>query len=151
MTLHLEKQCASLEPSIKLRNLGVRQKSCFAWMNDTEKVGSYLDDVELFATMGIELMRGGKAVSAFTVAELGEMLPEREEKDFRVSFINIHKNKKESGTEQWTVKFVWRVVGTSPANDARYITYGDNLADAMAKMLIYLLENKIIEVDIIND
>lgn len=71
---------------------------------------------------------GVEVYSAFTVAELGEMLPE----------MYIHTDKKDNG--YWNIRYQNPNGGMSD-----YIIGGATEADARAKMLIYLLENKLIK------
>ena len=67
-------------------------------------------------------------VSAFTVAEIGKMLPRRIKNDFLV----INKEFK-----KWEVDYKYE--------QQEFMVISDKtLANAMAKMLIYLLENKLI-------
>ena len=136
--MKLKNQVCNLELAQKLKSLGVKQKSIFHWHDDGSTDKPYISFEYRGSVDSIWC-------SAFTVAELGEMLPEREETDYRVSFINIHKNKTSNGNGTWTVKFVWRTLENQhAANDAKYITYDNNLADALAKMLVRLLENHLI-------
>lgn len=78
----LQEQVTSLEISKKLKELGVKQESFFRWVNyltygpSTQFIPSgpylaYKDDL-IFKTPYLE---GKGYFSAFTVAELGEMLP----------------------------------------------------------------------------
>jgi hypothetical protein len=71
----LEKQVCSLELARKLKALGVKQESLFWWYRYYQET-----DAEPIEGVGIEYQgedgRGGEMIcSAFTVAELGEMLP----------------------------------------------------------------------------
>lgn len=74
--------------------------------------------------------------SAFTVAELGEMLP-------KCLHVGIHMH-------DLTIirSSVWRFYYGVNMADSVYLTTGndDTEADARAKMLIYLIENKLITV-----
>lgn len=113
-----EQQVSSLTLSQRLKELGVKQESLFCWY--------YIDAPTLYA--GPELGYTGydlpsetsEVISAFTVAELGEMLPEKyvSIKD-KGEFKCMHKT--EDG---------WERVSSSETE-----------ADTRAKMLIYLLEN----------
>lgn len=135
--MKLEQQVTSLGVSQKLKELGVKQESVYAWVNQKEKVGSYLDSIELYATMGRTPTNG--AVSAFTCAELGEMLPD--------TFIT-----QKAGNNQWTCygSSAW----WAEQNDERFEnevdtveqkdTIADTEADARGLMAIYLAENGLI-------
>ena len=120
--MKLENQVVSLEYAKKLKEFGVKQESLFYWSlgddrNTYEvKYQSYVSEVNE-APVGY--------YSAFTVAELGEMLPA----GALGVYLNIFKNVDKG----WLVGY-----GLEKTIEA------DTEADARAKMLIYLLENKII-------
>lgn len=123
--MKLEDQVVSLELSKRLKELGVKQESLFYW---NEKGSVEFADPETFVGYTTD-------VSAFTVAELGEMLP--------VTFapfaaeIRLDCRKAHSG---------WCCYYRELANEERIFTATDAYteADARAKMLIYLLENNLI-------
>lgn len=114
--MKLEQQVTSLEISKKLEELGVKQESLHYWMY----VEAH-DDYEL-DNGNFEMQ-----YSAFTVAELGEIINEK---------------LKPEETHRWyTYKGVkwfgyWFSHGT--------VIDADIEADARGKILIYLLENKLI-------
>lgn len=120
--MKLEEQVISLELAKKLKELGVKQESHFYWVEMYEEPAQLFDlswalDPRRLAN---EQYRN---VSAFTVAELGEMLP-----------FGYYSRR---GTRGFTC-------GT--LNNENYGTRrGVTEADARAKMLIYLLENKLIK------
>src|SRR3990167_3436279 len=112
----LEQQVTSLELSKKLKELGVKQESLFYWYQagNGHIFVAYRDDS---FTKGI--------ASAFTASELGEMLPRYCE----VTFKNRAEDRK---------KIRWNCDGNF--NETEEATE----ADARAKMLIYLIENKLL-------
>ncbi len=127
--MKLENQVTSLEISKKLRELGVKQDAVFSW--------------------GIKKWKGKKAkhelcwntktlyhdqISAFTVAELGEMLP---------CLIQIKEHENELTT--WK-RHDFQSVGYKAVyiSEITIAFSADTEADARGKMLIYLLENKLI-------
>lgn len=116
----LENQVASLELSKKLKELGVKQKSLFWW-------GRVSGDG--WALYHLNKLQSDN-VSAFTVAELGEMLPKGywDEVSVNGGF--------EIGYGQG------RPMGDQKID--RYFVVEQNEAEARAKMLIYLLENNLI-------
>ena len=71
----LEKQVTSLELSMQLEKLGVKQDTLLYWIQYTTSDGLKGEWVvtQLYDPWGGII----KPYSAFTVAELGEMLPER--------------------------------------------------------------------------
>jgi hypothetical protein len=62
-SMELEKQICSLELAKKLKELGVKQDSLFWWVNGRGRMELHDKHTD------------SDSVSAFTVAELGEMLP----------------------------------------------------------------------------
>jgi len=129
----LENQVCSLELSKRLKELGVKQVSLFYWFFLNGKWYVSDKDREGYREM----------VSAFTVAELGEMLPNY------VSTSNC-------GGGRHSERVDYLVCENQNAREAwirgtrkEYICtdFRDkNEANARAKMLIYLLENELIEV-----
>jgi hypothetical protein len=160
MTMKLEDQVTSLELSMKLKELGVKQESLFYWF-DTRNTGDlpkwYLDTYDNLADdLGWNYKTGrtkkvDRLYSAFTVAELGEMLPQ--------DIIHIEKGY----SKDYEVKLsfgtnfneCWYEADDDTCPDgcgdyySKSISYNDTSdqdteADARAKMLIYLIENKLI-------
>jgi hypothetical protein len=140
--MQLEKQICSLQLAGKLKELGVKQDSRFWWMKPDPKYRDKYDlhnlesefdqstpDVMMFWFLGeakeIGLGWCLQYYSAFTVAELGDMLPKThgtyKSTEGRWTNCNI---KDGQLTNVWALG-------------------GDTEADARAKMLIYLLENNL--------
>lgn len=122
--MKLEDQVCSLELAKRLKELGVKQESLFYW--HPEDYAARRRDIppKWFLVDSKCLhphLRNGEACSAFTVGELGEILP----KGFSSGFRDI------SAGFRCTCR----------SKTIRAI-YGRNEADARAKMLIHLLENK---------
>ncbi len=112
----LKTQVTSLEPSKKLKDLGVKQESIFVWVVDNDA-----EFLQFLANNGrLEWYRQNNhtITSAFTVAELGELL------------------------RPHLKKSIWLPEIRSAMSDATYML---DEANARAKMLIYLLENHLIE------
>lgn len=119
-----EQQVTNLELSKKMKELGFPQKSMFYWDKDKKYlINSYnWADVD---REDWEIIKE-KYCSAYTVAELGEMLP-RKVLTSQLTFT------KGGGTKKWIVAYL-----------GIWIVANDTLADGMAKMLIYLKENYLI-------
>jgi len=124
--MKLEQQVCSLELAKRLRELEVKQESLFWWHDGCSALVK--PHVKRQNDYCVGTQNG--SVSAFTVAELGEMLP--------IEYISQR-----------------RPYGSIGANEYRWLTgkYDDDYvisasteADARAKMLIYLLEKKLITV-----
>jgi len=118
--MKLEKQAVSLELATKLKELGVKQDSLF-WWDDHSEVGmgaivSYSDP-------------DNPICSAYTVAELGELMKD----------CNWDLPYTESNWSVWECR-----VDNDEFGEKQYIQ-ATTEADARAKMLIYLIENKLIK------
>lgn len=135
--MNLEQQVISLELAKKLNELGVEQESLFYWVNlDTNWVLTIVNKYEYIFNFNNNTsdILSLKHYSAFTVAELGEMLPPAIDKYYLISrkADNIYLVYYEDYPQDY---------------DIPYLIYFEDKkeADARAKMLIYLLENKLIE------
>lgn len=153
--MKLKQQVTSLIPSKRLRELGVKQESLFYWRLGYSTSESFDKGVSLgkkgifrdyeltycphprYTTADVKWNEvdlrhlNETEVSAFTVAELGEM-------DFykkfecRTFFVNAADDKR------------WMCASNTIRIVKDAIQYADTEADVRAKMLIYLLENKLI-------
>lgn len=121
--MKLEQQLVSLELAKKLKELGVKQESYFYW--DIHN--------ELFVPLDSTLNPYTQC-SAFTVAELGEMLP-----------YGCWTEKMMAGMASYK-EGRWRCTDdVNIGSDNKVLKmYADTEADARAKMLIYLVENNLI-------
>ena len=140
MTLPLQKQVCSLELSQKLKKLGVPQESLWTWQKTTR--GYVLCQYTYEKTPSNE---GDNRYSAYTVAELGEMLPlVVTTKSGEDHYLNCFRASKWTNGEDellsWSIGYENGVF----TNEEVQIQEAKTEADARAKMLIYLLENKLI-------
>lgn len=111
--MELKQQVCSLELAKRLKELGVKQESYFYWLSDHTDGTFLVTDKISAATYAKEWC------SAFTVAEFG-----------------IPKN------ERWITYFS-KKGGWTLYRDGSDVEFKANTeADARAKMLIYLIENK---------
>jgi hypothetical protein len=108
--MKLEDQVCSLELAKRLKELGVKQESLFYWVSIQ---GKYFIQYAIFVDSEYQSQL---TYSAFTVAELGEGLPEK------VLFNEVMGDKRLSDF------------------------YDGNEADARAKMRIYLIENGLVKI-----
>lgn len=132
--MKLEKQVCNLELAKKLKELGVKQKSLFwwIWINNKPQYKPRIAEKGQFS--GYE---EDEKCSAFTVAELGEMLPINITIDEHTCSFNIARAESGIG-DKWQVEYThW--------DNQRELLGKDAFteADARAKMLIYLIENKL--------
>lgn len=143
--MELKDQVTSLEISKRLKELGVKQDGAFSWVKrfDTE---AKAERIFLWQTIPNPYLED---FSAFTVSELGEMLP---------SHIIIKQPVIVSAEEDEEQEF-WYWLSVDKSDDGLwFVNYGDNEeiapcfkdwddiqatteADARGKMLIHLLEN----------
>jgi len=156
--MKLEQQVVSLELAKKLKELGVDQyEAAFKWQkgyffiesvsdpktNKVEETGWKVKDNGVMYTTGQEVFKWwypevqkieAEQYAAFTSTELGEMLPLylKKDADRGISFsvetcgLHIYKAYDNSG---WIVHYLHDSISAK------------TLADAMAKMLIYLIKN----------
>ena len=121
--MKLQDQLTSLAPSKKLKKLGVKQDSLWYWkFTKYPKGGGEWN----LGRIGKTTPLPEHMISAFTAAELGEMLPDYE--------VDCYKEKGE-----------WRCgtyMGKKLSEPENY--WDKTEANARAKMLIYLIENKLL-------
>lgn len=139
----LESQVCSLELAKKLKELGVKQKSVFYWTRDSLYGWQLKREGELFEGSEWEHFECDGDVFAFTVAELGEMLPAR------INGFELRIEKRDLFPPGEKVGIEWEVAyyELGYEDELRFDKQAaDTEADARAKMLIYLIENKIMTV-----
>ncbi len=117
--MEIENQVCNLELAKKLKELGFKQDSLWWW--DKEKNG-----LLPHGYFGLTVKENPKRyISAFTVTELGEMLP--------MGYASWHKY---YDKDDWVCE----------SGDENHHQLAKTEADCRAKMLIYLIENKKIEI-----
>jgi len=135
--MKLENQVCSLELAKKLKELGVKQESLFYWCEYKDQFVIPIK-TKPYVIFGNRKWKKELLISAFTVAELGEMLPHRIPNHQKVnpySFIDVDFYKNPSGFYQGWI------------NNSRVtscVIMSDTEANARAKMLIYLIENNLL-------
>lgn len=131
--MNLEDQICSFNLARKLKKLGVKQESLFYWY-----LGTFEPFVDYFECGNIHRDYALPEIicSVFTVAELGEMLP------------RIINNKKIYFYSSFKTRDLDYVVEYAGYLDHKLgkSGYDKNEANARAKMLIYLIENKLITI-----
>jgi hypothetical protein len=136
----LESQVCSLEFAKRLRELGVKQESLYYWIKNkfTEEEYSW----SIFAHKACqgedcyvleEWKQKPYCYSAFTVAELGMILPVQV-----ASHRYINDIMPDDPIDEWTCLY------TPPPTRAQIVKLGDTEADCRAKMLIHLKEQGIV-------
>lgn len=131
--MKLKDQIVSLELAKKLKILGIKQESLFFWANYKFAQGWCLEYCE-------DLGGANEYISAFTVAELGELLMvvgSNHEHCFTFVTYHIPQNKKSNK---------WRCSNGRPFDDSRDLwLQADTEANARAKMLICVIKEGIIK------
>ncbi len=150
MKLPLERHVCNLTISKRLRDLGVSQDTIWGWYDKRDltirgkgKTEYYLAIIVHEGLIPNSHADGVKSLicAAPDSSELGEMLPpkiKKGEKYYRIWGIK--------GINCYEVK----LLSMEERYDEIYYTTDYTEADARAKMLIYLLENKIITVEEVN-
>lgn len=129
----IEQQVTNLELSKKLKELGVKQKSLFYWIQGSDNKWGLNKHI----WEDVSPKNFLNPVSAFLASELGEILPETVRLEAGLGMLVIFKsgwNKKWKATYQGVAMDEQNIIGFT----------ADTEADARAKMLIHLLENKLI-------
>lgn len=148
--MKLQDQVVSLELSKRLKELGVKQESHFKWCIWDKEDMFYTDEKDRLYTQ--EQWEDytdeynppeSEFYSAFTLAELGELLPYKIVIDGKEYY---YREGKQSSYEwvRYTTEFDLSGIAHEEQGG---IKNGTNRADARAKVLIYLIENKLITLD----
>lgn len=140
--MKLENQVISLELAKRLHELGVTQRFTFTWF---EIVDEDSGAGRTFFELHREDPKIGSVYNTFgapTVAELGVMLPATID-DGGTAFFRIEKGWVVVPENQWSVSY-------QRGGPVRAFQWLDSLAEAMGKLLIHLLEDKLITVEEVN-
>lgn len=135
--MKLEQQVCSLELAQKLKELGVKQESLFYWTDYQSATFDKGEFIQKFWVAGFNdplEEDGATYYSAFTVAELGEMLPKELKIGEYIYDVEFYWSDKE-----WFISYAKYVDGIHREHEI----YAETEADARAKMIVYLLENKL--------
>ncbi len=142
--MKLEDQVVSLELAKKLKELGVKQESLFKW--NLDRIRGRWEISQYIISTNFE----DEKCSAYSVAELGEMLPHTINLKGDVTCSECD-SVLEKGKTHSPILSIWN---TDPrhwgiAYQGTHIAltkHGDNEANARAKMLVYLIENKLVAI-----
>lgn len=137
--MKLSEQVVSLDLSKRLKELGFEQESIFiytvsgfnCWLSLVDEERDKMWSRDLFENL-MTTADCKQTYNAYTVAELGEMLPSSYTFEDTTCHITIEKD-----LNWWTIKYNSK---TSNWCEEKNITE----ADARAKMLIYLKDNNLI-------
>jgi len=160
--MNLESQVVSLKLSEKLKKLGLKQVSQFYWYRQFEDdrepyLLHYIDCYHAEVDRKIFVSELVGATSAFTASELGEIIPnsvvipDYEPFGSYRLFITKFKFVDEMGTITNNYRLNYECDTTEAGGEYAWLRrqltsniYDPNLANAMAMMLVYLLENGLI-------
>jgi hypothetical protein len=136
--MKIEDQVCSLELSKQLKGIGVKQESLFFWIiTGCEKCTEKNELVYAYKADGNP---PNNCYSAFTASELGEFLPFFiEYKDKKYWYHTGKVNKNNEYYNEHEVNYTYNEEATIG------LLRGNTEADARAKMLIYLLENNLMD------
>lgn len=126
--MNIEDHVTNLELSKKLKELGVKQESLFAWISENE--------VEF---LPFDIRNINVCISAFFASELLEFLPDLENGRSLRYGAEYPSAREECGGKYYSV-----CDAVDYPHDKYF--YSNNFADCLAMMLIHLIENKIIEI-----
>lgn len=136
----LEQQVTSLDLSKRLKELGVKQESVCWWCEryqliekEKKHIGVRFNTNPDFSGTYYSYHHEQDICSAFTVAELGELLLSQ--------IVNYEYRTREGKYRVW-----WYGSPKSMIEQQMHHIDADTEADARAKMLCYLLENKLITI-----
>lgn len=133
--MKLEDQVCSLELARKLKELGVLQSGAFDYYENTFHPDKPF--IVLRPTVNLMEQAANWICSAFTVAELGEMLPQ---------LLPIKKHEHHWGRlTLWRICDNWQLAYNLESKQCHEISEVDKkMADTFAKMLIHLIEAGIV-------
>lgn len=143
--MKLENQVCSLKLAKKLKKLGVKQESLWLYLyNKREKEWGLVPSAsQLYQARRVKAgFVGTDLILAFTVAELGKLLP----KDVYIPYKG-NSNRKRKYPQHlhcfFSDNYGWTINYTGGNSQERLGETDKNEANARAKMLIYLLENNL--------
>ncbi len=137
--MQLKAQVTSLELSRELKELGVKQESAFYWEDSV-----FTDGWELKSKERATLKGSHEIYSAFTVAELGELLPSSIKHTLKGGKEPKYSHYLQIIPDHWSGG-KWTILYSSHHSNRTIDFVDDSEAEARAKMLIYLLENNLME------
>lgn len=130
-TMKIENQVSNLDLSRRLKELGVPQESLYSWL-----IAS--DGARLMNNPVLDTYKYFERYSAFTVSELGEMLPA----GIKGLGITVHQFQEHKLDEKtWFIAYTDYFSGVVEGEQR-----DENEANCRAKMLVYLIEHSIIDV-----
>jgi hypothetical protein len=144
--MELEKQVCSLELAKRLKELGVKQESLWHWVRRGhhffDGVEIQPDEPRLYETQPPFVFPYESVGSAFSVAELGEMLPMEIKSNGAIYTLETWRQYSKD-MRRWFTSYVH----ADGRKNSLAFQMEKTEADARAKCLIYLIENKLVTID----
>lgn len=135
--MKIENQVVSLELAKRMVELGFRQESYFTWVLRHGRWSVWDEGTMSECETGMEKRK----VCAYTVAELGEMMPGVIDKGGKLYYLSPCAG----GNGVRAISYVTYRDGVGFFLTGHPVIYEKTEADARAKMLIYLAEQKLID------
>lgn len=152
MKMKIENQVCTLEQAKKLKALGIKQVGSLFYASTMDGHRIVFKDEEknyvLFGRGSCEVTEKSIIATAFTVAELGEILGNVKYKSFGFPMMFTSHSMNYDGASELMGK--WSCSFRNPKNFSNPDIGCESEAQARAAMLIYLLENKIISAEEVN-
>jgi hypothetical protein len=152
-SMKIHDQVCSLELAIKLKELGVEQNGLWSWCKsigppwNTRPKDEW--DLQLDGPEENE-PNSSECYSAFTVAELGELLPQQlgwlitgDPSDRGKAFDLVIRNPRNC-VDGWCIYYAWRNLATHKSATIGLRIYDQKEVNARALMLIWILEKGLI-------
>lgn len=140
--MKLEDQVVSFSLARRLKELGVKQDCVYYWVGREPDVPYSLTRLDFIDVQRIEKDDPTHClcISAFTVAELGEMLPDEIVEEGVTHALVIEKT-----MEGWGVDYLGGMYEPMESSCVDGQKEDTTEADARAKMLIYLIEKGVVK------
>lgn len=130
----IENHVVNIELSKRLKELGFNKPSLFAWLYDRKN-----DEYESWYLPGDDGGLSEKECKAYVATELLEWLPKFIEDESEDCYLSISNDSKQYWVGYWCGERQSDHIDIEQMND-------DSLSNALAKMMIYLVENGFMEV-----
>ena len=147
--MKLENQVCSLESAKRLVELGIKQESLFYWMKFPIQKQVYENIKWKWEVVSKDFLESAfsEKISAFTVAELGEILPKEIKIGNDIYEFSLCRNSSRNPKCEDS-DYGWEFSYQKSMPYGRWIEWvysigGIDEVESRAKMLIYLMENKL--------
>jgi len=143
--MELKNQVTNLELSKKLKKLGVKQDSYWYHVSIVDDWYDRRGEKDIVDRLDKHAMAYKVIASAFTCAELGEMLPDCIKVDGKILFLHISRDKQDSNH---FIDYLPSDFDDDDECNSETLISSKTEADSRAEMRIYLIENKLIDLNV---